>query len=328
MVKRVLVTGGTGFTGGHLCRRLVKEGNKVRALVRDSKQASTLEEMGVELTVGDLRDRSSLEAAVTGIDTVYHIAALFRPENVTREDFWQVNVEGTRNLIEASIKAGVNRFVHCSTVGVHGEVKNPPATEETPYAPGDDYQDSKTEGEKVALQYMKEGNIPIVIFRPAGIFGPGDRRFLKLFKAIKKRRFLMFGSGEVLYQLIYIDDLVDGIIRCGTKDNAIGEVYILTGSEAITLNQFVAEIADVLDAPFPKLRLPVMPVYWAGYLCELICKPFGIAPPLYRRRVDFFRKDRSFDTSKARQQLSFVPKTKLKEALELTADWYGENGYL
>ena len=328
MVKRVLVTGGTGFTGGHLCRRLVKEGYKVCALVRDSKQASTLEEMGVELTVGDLRDRSSLEAAVTGIDTVYHIAALFRPENVTREDFWQVNVEGTRNLIEASIKAGVNRFVHCSTVGVHGEVKNPPATEETPYAPGDDYQDSKTEGEKVALQYMKEGKIPIVIFRPAGIFGPGDRRFLKLFKAIKKRRFLMFGSGEVLYQLIYIDDLVDGIIRCGTKDNAIGEVYILTGSEAITLNQFVAEIADVLDAPFPKLRLPVMPVYWAGYLCELICKPFGIAPPLYRRRVDFFRKDRSFDTSKARQQLSFVPKTKLKEALELTADWYGENGYL
>ena len=328
MVKRILVTGGTGFTGGHLCRRLVKKGYWVRALVRDSNKASALEEMGIELAVGDLCGRQSLEAAVTGIDTVYHIAALFRPENVTRQDFWQVNVEGTRNLIEASIEAGVNRFVHCSTVGVHGEVKNPPATEETPYAPGDDYQDSKTEGEKVALQYMKSGKIPLVIFRPAGIFGPGDRRFLKLFKAIKKRQFLMFGSGKVLYQLIYIDDLIDGIIRCGTEDNAVGEVYILTGSQAITLNQFVAEIADVLDAPFPKLRLPVMPVYWAGFACELICKPFGIDPPLYRRRVDFFRKDRSFDTSKARQQLSFVPKTQLKQAIELTADWYTENGYL
>ena len=328
MVKRVLVTGGTGFTGGHLCRRLVEEGYEVRAFVRDSSKASDLEAMGVELVVGDLRDRHSIEAAVTEIDTVYHIAALFRPENVTREDFWQVNVEGTRNIIEASIEAGVDRFVHCSTVGVHGEVKNPPATEETPYAPGDDYQDSKTEGEKVALHYMTEGKIPLVIFRPAGIFGPGDRRFLKLFKAIRKRQFLMFGSGEVLYQLIYIDDLIDGIICCGTEDNAVGEVYILTGAKAITLNQFVAEIADVLDAPFPKLRLPVMPVYWAGFACELICKPFGIDPPLYRRRVDFFRKDRSFDTSKARQQLSFVPKTKLKQAIELTANWYRENGYL
>ena len=328
MVKQVLVTGGTGFTGGHLSRRLVKEGYQVRALVRDSSQASDLSGMGIELVVGDLRDRKSLEVAVTGIDTVYHIAALFRPENVTREDFWQVNVEGTRNLIEASIEAGVARFVHCSTVGVHGEVKNPPATEETPYAPGDDYQDSKTEGEKVALQYMKEGKIPLVIFRPAGIFGPGDRRFLKLFKAIKKRQFLMFGSGEVLYQLIYIDDLIDGIIRCGTSDRALGEIYILTGAEAITLNQFVQEIADVLDAPLTKLRLPVMPVYWAGYVCELICKPLGIDPPLYRRRVDFFRKDRSFDTSKARQQLSFVPKTKLKQAIKLTADWYKKNGYL
>ena len=138
----------------------------------------------------------------------------------------------------------------------------------------------------------------------------------------------MFGSGEVLYQLIYIDDLIDGIILCGTSDRAVGEVYILTGAEAITLNQFVQEIADVLDAPFPKLRLPVMPVYWAGYLCELICKPLGIDPPLYRRRVDFFRKDRSFDTSKARQQLSFVPKTKLNQAIKLTADWYRKNGYL
>lgn len=328
MTKQILVTGGTGFTGGHLCRRLVREGYQVRVLVRKNSQDSALKAMGVELATGDLRDRSSLELAVAGIDTVYHIAALFRPENVTREDFWQVNVEGTRNLIEASINAGVNRFIHCSTVGVHGEIKNPPATEETPYNPGDDYQCSKTEAEKVALQYMKDGQISMVIFRPGGIFGPGDLRFLKLFRAIKKRQFLMLGSGEVLYQLIYIDDLVDGIIRCGTDDNAVGGVYILTGAKAITLNDFVQEIADVVETPFPKLRLPVMPVYWAGFLCELICKPFGIDPPLYRRRVDFFRKNRSFDTSKARQQLSFVPKTELKQALQLTADWYIENGYL
>lgn len=328
MTERILVTGGTGFTGGHLCRRLVAEGYRVRALVRERSDYRALKALGVELVFGDLGDRTSLESAVAEIDTVYHIAALFRPENVTRQDFWRVNVEGTRHLIEASIASGVRRFVHCSTVGVHGEIEQAPATEETPYAPGDDYQDSKTEGEKVVWQYMKEGQLAIVIFRPAGIFGPGDLRFLKLFRAIKKRQFLMFGSGEVLYQLIYIDDLIEGILRCGTYDNAPGNVYILTGAEPITLNHFVKEVADVVEVPVPKLRLPVMPVYWAGYLCELFCKPFGINPPLYRRRVDFFRKTRSFDTSKAKQQLSFTPATELKQALQLTADWYTQHGYL
>lgn len=328
MIKRVLVTGGTGFTGGHLCRRLVAEGYQVRTLVRETSHYQDLQALGVELVFGDLGDRTSLAPAVAGVETVYHIAALFRPENVTRQDFWRVNVEGTRHLIEASMAAGVRRFVHCSTVGVHGEIKQTPANEETPYAPGDDYQESKTAGEKVVWQYMRESQLPIVIFRPAGIFGPGDLRFLKLFRAIKQRRFLMLGSGEVLYQLIYIEDLVEGILRCGTYDNAPGNAYILTGAKPITLNQFVQEIADVVETPFTKLRLPVMPVYWAGYLCELLCKPLGINPPLYRRRVDFFRKTRSFDIAKARQQLSFTPATELKEALQLTADWYIQQGYL
>ncbi|MGB5633946.1 MAG: NAD-dependent epimerase/dehydratase family protein [Waterburya sp.] len=328
MTKRVLVTGGTGFTGGHLCRRLVAEGYQVRALVRKSSRYHNLETLGVELVIGDLEDPSSLEPAVAEVETVYHLAALFRPENVTRQDFLNTNVEGTRHLIEASIKAGVHRFVHCSTVGVHGDIKEPPATEKTPYAPGDDYQDSKTEGEKVVLQYMDEGKLSVVIFRPGGIFGPGDLRFLKLFRAIKKRRFLMLGSGEVLYQLIYIDDLIEGILRCGTYDKASGKIYILTGVKPITLNHFVQEIADVVEAPFPKLRLPVMPVYWCGYICELICKPFGINPPIYRRRVDFFRKTRSFDISKAQEQLSFTPTTEFKKALKTTADWYTQHDYM
>ncbi len=328
MTKQVLVTGGTGFTGGHLCRRLVAEGYRVRALVREGSHCDDLNALGVELVNGDLCDRHSLDLAVAGVDTVYHIAALFRPENVTRQQLWNTNVEGTRHLIEASIQAQVQRFVHCSTVGVHGEINHPPAQEETAYGPGDDYQWSKTEGEKVALQYMAADQLPIVIFRPGGIFGPGDLRFLKLFRAIKQRQFLMLGSGEVLYQLIYIDDLVDGILRCGTRDDALGNIYILTGAAPITLNHFVQEIADVVNAPFPKLRLPVMPVYWAGYLCELLCKPFGINPPLYRRRVDFFRKTRSFDTGKARRSLDFTPQTDLRTALQLTADWYTQHGYL
>jgi nucleoside-diphosphate-sugar epimerase len=263
-----------------------------------------------------------------GIDTVYHIAAVFRPENLPRKEMWEANVQGTKNMLDAAVKSRVQRFVHCSTVGVHGDIQHPPANEETPYAPGDHYQESKTEAERAVRQYMAAGRLPIVVFRPGGIYGPRDLRFLKLVKAVKTRRFIMLGSGQVTYQMIYIADLVDGILRCGTQAQALGKVYILTGTEPLTLNQLVQTIAAVLGVPAPRWRFPVTPVYLAGFLCEWLCKPFGINPPLYRRRVDFFRKTRWFDTSKARKELGFLPKTDLQTGMLLTADWYRQHGYL
>lgn len=327
-MAKVLVTGGTGFTGSHLCRRLVQEGHDVRVLVREQSDRTVVSDLPIDWVLGDLCDRDSLARATKGVDMVYHIAALFRPENVTQQQMWAVNVEGTKNLLEAAEKAQVGRFVHCSTVGVHGDIQNPPANEETPYAPGDYYQESKTEGEKVALQYAQKGRLPIVVFRPGGIYGPGDRRFLKLFKGIKTGRFVMFGSGEILYQLIYIDDLIAGILRCGTEPMAVGNTYILTGASPVTLNQLVETIASILQVNPPRWRLPVMPLYWAGFACEVLCKPLGINPPLYRRRVDFFRKTRSFDISKAKRELNFSPQVDLKTGLELAANWYRNQNFL
>jgi nucleoside-diphosphate-sugar epimerase len=324
----VLVSGATGFTGSHLCDRLVKQGYAVRGLVRDLGRAGDLQQRDVDTAVGDLRDIHSLHRAMEGMSVVYHIAAEFRRENLSRKQMLEVNLDGTRNMLDAAIKAGVQRFIHCSTVGVHGDIKNPPANEEAPYGPGDHYQESKAEGERVVLKYMSESRLPIVVFRPGGIYGPGDLRFLKLFKAIKKRKFVMLGSGEVLYQLIYIDDLIDGILLCGTKEKAAGNVFILTGEQPTTLNQLVQLIANALGVKPPRLRFPVTPVYLAGLACELFCKPIGINPPLYRRRVDFFRKTRCFDVSKAKRELGFSAKTNLKTGIRLTADWYREQGYL
>lgn len=263
-----------------------------------------------------------------GVGTVYHIAALFRPENVTRAEMFAVNVDGTRNMLEAAEAAGVRRFVHCSTIGVHGDVKDPPATEESPYAPGDYYQESKTEGELVALDAMRNGRMPVTVFRPGGIYGPGDLRFLKLIRPVARGKFVMFGSGEILYQMVYIDDLVDGIIRCGTVDRAIGQVYILTGEPPVTLNRLVEIVAEVTGARPPRLRLPVTPIYLAGWLCELLCKPIGVNPPLYRRRVDFFRKTRSFDIAKAKRELGYAPKVDLATGIARTVRWYREQGLL
>ena len=325
---KILVTGATGFAGGQLAQTLACRGQTVRALVRDPKRAAHLQASGIELVCGDLLDPVSLGQAMAGIHTVYHIAATFREEKIDEEKMWATNSQGVKHMLDAAVAANVWRFVHCSTVGVHGEIENPPADENAPYKPGDHYQESKLAGEKIALDYMKHSQLPIVVFRPAGIYGPGDMRFLKLFRPIKKRHFLMLGSGEVLYQLIYIDDLVDGIIRCGTAENSVGNVYILTGEPAVTLNELVAGIARAVNAPGPRWRLPVMPVYLAGYLCELICKPMGIEPPLYRRRVDFFRKDRAFTIEKARRELGFDPKVDLITGLKRTAEWYEAQGLI
>ena len=326
--RLILVTGTTGFTGGHLCARLAREGGRVRALVRDPTRAASTHPPGVELAAGDLREPASLARAVEGIHTVYHIAALFRPENVSRADLIAVNADGTRNLLDASLRAGVRRFVHCSTVGVHGDVHAPPANEDAPFAPGDHYQESKLLGERVAQEFQRDGRLPVVIVRPAGIYGPGDLRFLKLVRAIARRRFVMIGSGEIKYQMVYIDDLVDGIIRCGTLAAAAGRIYLLTGEPAVTLRELVAIIARAVGVPSPRWRVPFWPVYVAGAVCEALCKPLGINPPLYRRRVDFFRKMRWFDIARAKRELGFAPSTDLATGIRKTVAWYREHRYL
>ena len=325
--KRVLVTGANGFTGSHLCRRLIKDGFSVRALIRNPRRGRELRDGGIETVLGDLRDRRSLARALEGVDSVYHLAAVYRKENVSRQEMFDTHVQGTRNLLDGSIEAGVQRFVHCSTTGVHGDVKDPPADEESPFAPGDPYQESKAEGERIALEYMRQKRLSIVVIRPGGIYGCGDLRFLKLFKAIKTGRFAMIGSGEVRNQLVYIDDLIDGILLCATNEKAIGNVYILTGNEPATLNQLAHTLAEVLDVRPTRRRIPFTPVYLAGLLCEMICKPLGINPPLHRRRVKFFSNTRWFDISKARAHLGYQPKVDLRTGLARTAKWYQEQGF-
>jgi nucleoside-diphosphate-sugar epimerase len=325
---RVLVTGASGFTGRHLCERLAGDGHEVRVIDRNPARAHHWRDVGVDVVIGDIVEFEVATRATRNIDKVYHLAALFRQEGVPREAFRHVNVTGTRNLLEASVRSGVQRFIHCSTVGVHGVIDSPPANEDAPYRPGDHYQRSKMEGERVALHYMQRGGMAVTVFRPAGIYGPGDLRFLKLFKAINSGRFWMIGTGEVFYHLVYIDDLIDGILLCGSTDEAAGEIYILAGEEYVTLNVLTSLIAEVLGVPPTRRRVPVWPVYAVAYLTELVCALLRVHPPLYRRRVDFFRKNRAFDTTKARKELGFNPQIDLRTGLQRTAGWYRARGYL
>jgi len=327
---KILVTGGTGFTGGYLVPRLVKEGNEVNVLVRKGSNTEELKKLGVNLVLGDVRDKNSVEKAVKDMDIVYHLAAVWREGGgIPKQVFWDVNVNGTKNILEASLQANIERFVHCSTCGVLGHIANPPADETFPYNPGDIYQRTKCEAEKLALEYFRKTGLAGVVVRPTGIYGPGDLRFLKLFKSIYDGKFIMIGKGKVLYHLVYIDDLIDGYMLCGQKKNAIGQTYIIGGDKYVSLNELVSLIARSLDVPTPKKHFRFFWAVWTAALaCEIACKPFGINPPIFRRRVDIFRKNRAFDISKAKKELGFRPKTDLKEGIKKTAEWYREEGYL
>ena len=302
-----LVTGASGFVGGVLVRHLLDEGKRVRGMVRSDAQAEGLRALGADAAVGDLSDVDSLVRAVDGIAGVYHIAALFRQTGFPDEVFHDVNAEGTRRLLDASINVGVRRFVHCSTVGVLGHIENPPADEDTPYHPGDVYQRTKMEGEMIALETFRAGAISGVVIRPAMIYGPGDARTLKLFRMIARRRFFYVGKGQAAVHWVDVRDLARAFRLAMEHDTIDGEVYIVAGKTSVTLEAMCREVADQLGVPPPWLRLPVRPVQWAGSLCEMICRPLGVEPPLYRRRVDFYTKSRDFNASKAQRDLGFEP---------------------
>lgn len=325
---RVLVTGATGFTGGHLARALVRRGYEVRGFVREPSQAGELTAAGIELSVGTLEDRAALSRAVKQIDVVYHVAAVYRQAGIPASTYRAINATAVGELIDAAAAAGVARLVHCSTVGVHGDVAQPPANEETPLRPGDIYQQTKLEGEQIARDTARRTNLPVTIARPSGIYGPGDRRLLKLFRGVARRRFPVLGSGNIFYHLTYIDDLVEGLRLCGETPAAANRTYILAGGEVTTLNDLIALIASEARVAPLRLRLPVWPFWVAGAACEAVCVPFGIEPPIYRRRVDFFTKSRAFDISRARHEIGYAPQVGLRDGIRRTLAWYRQRGWL
>lgn len=327
MARTILVTGATGFTGGNLARRLAARGENVRALVRDGAKAQSLAAQGIDARVGQLTSLDDVVAAARGCEQIQHIAAVFRTAGHPDSYYREVNVGGTQNVLEAARRLDCERVVHCSTGGVHGHIGNPPASESYPFGPGDIYQRTKLEAELAAAAAARRGQ-RVVIVRPGPIYGEGDLRFLKLYRAVARGVFVMIGSGTPKLHMVHIDDLVDGIVLCSTAEAAPGEVFILAGPQAPTLNEIVRLIAHSLGVAEPRWRVPVWPVKTAGLLCEALCVPLRIEPPLHRRRVAFFTHHREFDCSKARRLLGYAPRVSPAEGIARTAEWYRAAGYL
>jgi nucleoside-diphosphate-sugar epimerase len=328
MNPTVLVTGANGYTGNYFAKYLADRQIPTRAMYYPPDGVPTHASTNLEFVPGDLRDRGSLRRALEGIEVVHNIAALYRPTNVPDRLYWEVNVQGVQNIVEEAAKAGVKRFVQCSTIGVHGTIQNPPGDEQSPIRPDDYYQQTKYEGEVVSRELSQKLGMPLVVVRPAAIYGPKEERFLKLARAIKNGTFVMFGRGEVRYHFVHVEDLSDAFVLCSKIDGAIGETFIIADDHAITLNEVARIVAETLGTRPPRVRLPYPLLYYASAACEFACKPFSISPPLHRRRAAWFNSMREFDIGKARRILNYQPKVRPEEGLKEMVRSYQEAGWL
>jgi nucleoside-diphosphate-sugar epimerase len=324
---RVALTGATGYTGSRLLATLLARGDTVAALTRPASARPQCRG-AVEWTVGDLHDEGSLHRLVAGADAVVHVAAVYRTAGHPRSYYQDVNVGGTRRLLEAAARAGIRRFVHTSTVGVHGDVQAPPADETSPLAPGDVYQETKAEAEKLALLFHRERGLPVTVLRPGAIYGPLETRLLKLFRAIARGRYAIVGSGRPYYHPVYVDDLIAGYLLALERPQAIGEAFIIAGPRYLTQQEMAEIIARCTGGRVLPFHIPAAPLRWAGALCEAVCVPLGIEPPLHRRRVDFWTKSRAFSIDKARRMLGYAPAVDFEEGVARTVESYRRAGWL
>jgi nucleoside-diphosphate-sugar epimerase len=327
---KVVVTGGTGFIGSRLALRCLERGDEVRVLGQENTPAERancrlIADKGAQVVLGSIQDTERFGDLLRDADLVFHLAAAQHEANVPDQYFRDVNVEGTRALLEACLVAGVKRVVHGSTIGVYGSLEGT-IDEDSPLHPDNIYGVTKLEGERLALSYSDR--LAVVAIRISETYGPGDRRLLKLFRAIAKNVFFVIGNGRNLHHLIYVDDLIEGMFAAARSLDGVGEVFVLAGKAPVTTDEMVTTVAKVLGCRPPRFRAPLWPFMAAAVVMEAVLRPLGIQPPLHRRRMDFFRKSFVFRPDKSRRLLGFEPQVDFAEGARRTAQWYREQGLL
>jgi len=325
---KIAITGASGFIGSNLVRHFAENGHEVVALLRSPAKATAIDRPRVTVAIGDVVQRDSLLAAFSGTDAVLHVAALFNNPEASRSDYIRVNIEGTKNVLEAALKQGVGRVIHCSTIGVATGHGSPPYSESTPYspAPGDKYEMSKCEGEKAALDFFQRRGLPVVVLRPAQVYGPGDRSKAKFYRMIRKG--IVVIPGTTMKHMIYVDDLCRAFGLALQKQGAEGEVFIIAGREPIPLRELIEIAAKELGVPAPRYQLPALPLTLLFALVEKVFNSMHLKPPVFRRSMDFFTKSVAFHTSKAREVLGFQGDIDVPTGVARSIAWYRENGLL
>lgn len=323
---RALVAGATGFIGRHLVRCLGEAGYEVRALARPTSDGSVLSDLKVEVRRGSIGDKDFLKSAVSGVDLVYNLIGQIGGWGVSKRDLQEANVTAVGLLLAACQDADVNRFVHCSTPGVVG--MSGVASESLPCNPCGQYELSKLEGETIALGFGAEKRLSVAVARPDFVYGPGDLHKLKLFRAVKNRRFPLIGGGISLLHPTYIDDVVNGLLLVGQHPAACGEVFNLAGPGPVSVSYLVRCITRRLKCELPRLRVPTLAAKSAAAISEWGATLTRTDPLLTRYQVKFFTLDHASDISKARTVLGYEPQVSVEQGVDRTVRWYQDNKLL
>ena len=316
---RVLITGAGGFIGSHLVDSQLEHGHHVRAV---DLHLDLLRHQGahprLQVICGDITEKDIIQKLVEGIDVVYHLASAHLDVSLSDEHYHRVNVVATLSLLEAARQAGVRRFVYCSSVGVIGDVKHPPADETTECHPVNIYERTKLEGERAALDFAHRTEVSVVVVRPAWVYGPRCPRTAKLFRTIAKGRFPIFGGGKNMRHPVYITDAIYGLELCAETPDIGGEVFIIAGEYPVESRELVSVIREQLNVRTQQIYLPIFLGQAAGLALELTFKLIGRQPPFSRRSMDFFLKHNSYMIAKAQFRLNYCPQVDLLTGINKT----------
>jgi nucleoside-diphosphate-sugar epimerase len=330
---RLLVTGGTGFIGSQLAADARRRGAEVIVLgltdlPEERENARWLGELGVEVVSGSLTDAELCRRSMKGVTHVHHLAVAMREAGVPDSHFERVNLDGTRELLRAAAEARVERFVYCSTIGIFGHRAPGVTHEDSPLAPGNIYERTKVAAERLVLGAHREAGLPVVVLRPADVYGPRDRRLLKLFRGVERGRFPLFGDGGGRRHMVYVDDVASAFALANQRREAPGQTMIVAGPEVCTLRELIDRVAKACGRERSGPRLPLAPMLAAAAVVEDVCTALRVRPPIYRRRMDFYTSDSAFDTTRARAVLGWAPAVDLDEGIRRTLAWYREAGLL
>jgi polyketide synthase len=322
MTPHCLVTGASGFIGGHLTTRLARDGWRVRCLVRPDSDTSRL--VGVQTVVGDLTDRASLARAVDGCRVVFHCGAMVT-DWATIDELTRVNVQGTDNVVTAARAAGVERLVHFSTTDVYGYRGSETVTEADP---GRGFSNWYAETKRRAEDRIRRAGLPAVILRPATVYGPGSREVVgEIAQALRHRSMLLIDGGRAVAGLVYVENLVDAAIRAAGVESAAGEAFNVTDGWEVTWRQFTDDLARGLGHPRARWSLPFGVADALGLGLEqgyrVVRRATGVStrPLLSRQAVHVLGNNQRFSNEKIRTRLGWEPRIGYEDGLEATLAW-------
>ncbi len=329
--SRIVITGATGFIGSRLALQAHRIGLDVVAAGREhlpieAERANELRAAGVRLAIGKLQDPAYAHELVSGGSAIIHLAAAQHESGMPDAYFRDVNVLGTRVLLEAARDRGVRRFVYGSTIGVYGTSADGVLDETSALRPDNIYTRTKLEAEQLVASFAPHFETSVV--RISETYGPSDFRLLKLFRAIDRGHFVVVGSGLNQRQCLHVSGLTRALLLVAQHPLAVDQTFVIAGAESMTTNEMVHLIAAALDRRAPRLHAPLWPFKIAAAAFERLFPPLGIQPPLHRRRLDFFTKSFVFSTSKAQTLLGFQPEIDFATGAADTVRWYRARGLL